>query len=210
LPSPLTTRVHLVRHGTTMLNRSNRYRGRIDVPLDQGGWQDAWTAAEALRHEPVVAIYASPLRRARDTARIIGDATGIDAVVDMPGLLNVDYGAWEGLTAEEAAERYPEAFEAYRVYSDGATCPDGESLDVAAERVLLSLRMVHLLHPGKTVAAVSHAVNVRLALSAITDHPRHLWRRDLPNGSVTAFDVTGDQIVLVSTPAEAGKLAVGA
>ena len=44
-----TTRIHLVRHGTTLLNRANRYRGRRDVPLDAGGWQDAWSAAEELQ-----------------------------------------------------------------------------------------------------------------------------------------------------------------
>ena len=67
-----------------------------------------------------------------------------------------------------------------------------------------------LLHPGATVAAVSHAVNVRLALAAVTDRPRHLWRRDLPNGSVTAFDVAGDRIELVTAPATAGELAAHA
>jgi broad specificity phosphatase PhoE len=204
------TRVHLVRHGTTLLNRSHRYRGRIDVPLDQGGWQDAWTAAAALRAEGLVAIYASPLRRARDTARIIADAAELDAVFDLPGLLNVDYGLWEGLTAEEAAARFPVEYDAYQTYAPGAACPGGESLDVAAERVLLSLRMLALLHPGQTVAAVSHAVNVRLALAAVTDRPRHLWRRDLPNGSVTAFDVVGDRIELVAAPATADEIAAHA
>jgi broad specificity phosphatase PhoE len=195
-----TTRIHLVRHGTTLLNRQHRYRGRRDVPLDAGGWQDAWSAAGQLAGEPITAVYASPLRRARDTARVIADASELPDVVDLPGLVNLDYGAWEGLTSEEAAAHDAEAYEAYRTYAHGATCPGGESLAAAAERVLLSLRMIALLHPGQEVAAVSHAVIVRLAIAAVTDAPRPEWRRNLPNGSVTVFDVSGESITVVRLP----------
>lgn len=86
--------IYLVRHGTTLLNRANRYRGRIDVALDEGGWRDAWTAAGALQDKELKAVYASPLRRARDTARVIADASGIAVVTDLPGLINLNYGAW--------------------------------------------------------------------------------------------------------------------
>src|SRR5690242_9474201 len=122
IPSPeiATCRVHLVRHGTTLLNRQNRYRGRIDVPLDAGGWQDAWTAAAELEHAGIDGVYASPLRRARDTAQVVADAAGIERVYDMPGLVNLDYGVWEGLTSDEAADRDPEAYAAYTSYAPDA------------------------------------------------------------------------------------------
>ena len=48
LPPAQPCRIYLVRHGTTLLNRKNRYRGRIDVALDEGGWRDAWAAAGVL------------------------------------------------------------------------------------------------------------------------------------------------------------------
>ncbi len=195
-----STRIHLVRHGTTLLNRQSRYRGRRDVPLDAGGWQDAWEAAGQLGGTDIAAVYASPLRRARDTARVIADATNIPHVVDLPGLLNLDYGAWEGLTSDEAAENNPVAYDSYRRYLPNTVCPDGESLEAASDRVLLSLRMIALLHPGQEVAAVSHAVMVRLAIAAVTDGPREEWRRNLPNGSITVFDATGDNVSLVSVP----------
>lgn len=192
--------IHLVRHGTTLLNRQNRYRGRIDVPLDEGGWRDAWTAAEELRDVGLAAAYASPLRRARDTARIIADVAGLTSVVDMPGFLNLDYGDWEGLTSDEARERDPEAYAAYQAHSLDAECPGGENLDRAAQRVILSLRTLALLHPGETVAAVSHAAIVRLAITLVAGLPRNEWRRALPNGSVTVFEATGDDVRLVSIP----------
>ena len=60
LPPAEPCRIYLVRHGTTLLNRKNRYRGRIDVPLDEGGWRDAWAAAGVLGDKGIQAVYASP------------------------------------------------------------------------------------------------------------------------------------------------------
>ena len=166
------TRIHLIRHGTTLLNRENRYRGRRDVPLDQGGWEDAWGAARVLESQGIEAVYTSPLRRARDTARIVADVAGLDDVVDLPGLVNLHYGEWEALTSREAETHDPVEFAKYQSYSTGATCPGGEALDVAAQRMKLSLRMLAALHPGGTVAAVSHAAMVRLAIVAAGAVPR--------------------------------------
>ena len=189
-----------MRHGTTLLNRQNRYRGRRDVPLDQGGWVDAWAAAGALEHEGVTAVYTSHLRRARDTARIVGDVTGIAEVIDMPGLVNLDYGEWEGLTAEEADAHDPAAFARYQVCTPDAACPRGETLANATRRVTLALRSIAALHPGGNVAAVSHAAMVRLAIVAAGAAPREQWRTTLPNGSITVFDVVGDEIEVVRVP----------
>ena len=195
------TRIHLIRHGTTLLNRENRYRGRRDVPLDQGGWEDAWGAARVLESQGIEAVYTSPLRRARDTARIIADVAGLDAVVDLPGLVNLHYGQWEALTSREAETHDPVEFAKYQSYSTGAICPGGEALDVAAQRMKLSLRMLAALHPGGTVAAVSHAAMVRLAIVAAGAVPRDEWRVALPNGSVTVFDVTGAELRVQLVPA---------
>jgi broad specificity phosphatase PhoE len=197
------TRVHLVRHGTTTLNRSNRYRGRRDVPLDRGGWDDAWTAARELEHAEPVAIYSSPLRRARDTARIVADVTGVEPVTDLPAFTNLHYGDWEGLTSAEAAQRDPEAFAAYQLCAPGAGCPRGESLRMATRRMVLGLELIAALHPGETVIAVSHAAMVRLALVATGWVEPASWRADLPNGSVTTFEVRDEQIRLVNVPAAA-------
>src|SRR3954471_11224168 len=179
------TRIYVVRHGTTLLNRENRYRGRRDVPLDQGGWDDAWSAAGELEDTKIGAVYSSPLRRARDTARIVADVADVSVVEDLPGLVNLDYGAWEGLTTDEASERDPELFRRYQQYSPDAMCPGGERLDLAARRMVFSLCTIAALHPGGSVAAVSHAATVRLTIAEVTDSPRAEWRKSLPNGSVT-------------------------
>ena len=197
------TRLYLVRHGTTMLNRQNRYRGRRDVALDEGGWSDAWGAARELEQYDISAIYASPLRRARDTARVIADTVGIDHVQDHPGLVNLDYGEWEAFTADEAREQDPDAFDGYQNFSPGAACPGAETLDDAAQRILLTLRVMALMHPGETIAAVSHAAMVRLVITVGGNRPREQWRYALPNGSITELDLYPDRLEVLRIPVPA-------
>src|ERR1700749_4606912 len=98
-----TCRLYLVRHGTTTLNVENRYRGRRDIPLDAQGYQDAVDAARHLSGMGLAAVYTGPLRRTIATAQIIADEARVPDIRILHGLNNVDYGAWEGMTAEEAA-----------------------------------------------------------------------------------------------------------
>ena len=107
-------RLYLVRHGTTTLNVENRYRGRRDIPLDAQGYQDAVDAARRLSRAGLAAVYTGPLRRTIATAQIIADEARVPDLRILHGLNNVDYGAWEGLTAEEAAMFDPHAFALYR------------------------------------------------------------------------------------------------
>jgi len=65
------TRILLIRHGETDWNRIHRFQGRSDVPLNQKGREQARALAVALKHEPITAIYSSPLVRAIETARLI-------------------------------------------------------------------------------------------------------------------------------------------
>jgi broad specificity phosphatase PhoE len=135
---------------------------------------------------------------------VIADATGTPTTLDLPGIVNLDYGRWEGLTAEEAAEAEPDAWARYVAFTDDAACPGGELLLGAGERTLLSLHLLQLLHPGGVVVAVSHAAIVRLAIAMVTGAPRAEWRCNLPNGSITTFDVTSNAVRLVKAPAAIG------
>src|SRR5437763_3285514 len=121
-------RLYLVRHGTTTLNVENRYRGRRDVPLDAQGYQDAVDAARRLSHLGLAAVYTGPMRRTIATAQIIADEARVPDLRILHGLNNVDYGLWEGMTAEEAAAVDPDAFSLYRESPAEAACPLGERL----------------------------------------------------------------------------------
>src|SRR6266566_3790660 len=196
-----TSRLYLVRHGTTTLNVENRYRGRRDIPLDARGYQDAVDAAHRLSGGGLAAVYTGPLRRTIATAQIIADEARVPDIRILHGLNNVDYGAWEGMTAEEAAMFDPEAFALYRTSPAQAACPLGERLNDAQQRMIDALRLIGSRHAGEAVAAVTHAVMIRLTLVALGGTDGENWRIPVGRGSVTAFELRDGTIGLAAPPA---------
>ena len=90
------------------LSAQRRYSGRGDPALTDLGRRQADAAAEYLaRRGGIAAVVTSPLQRAYDTAATAAKALGVDVVVD-DDLIETDFGAWEGLTFTEAAERDPD------------------------------------------------------------------------------------------------------
>jgi broad specificity phosphatase PhoE len=199
-PALDTCTLYLVRHGTTTLNVENRYRGRRDIPLDAQGYQDAVDAARRLSGARLGAVYTGPLRRTIATAQIIADEARIPDIRILHGLNNVDYGAWEGMTADEAAMFDPEAFSVYRTSPGEALCPLGERLSDAQRRMIDALLLIGSRHAGEAVAAVTHAVMIRLALVTLGGVVGEDWRIPLGRGSVTAFEVRCGAIRQISPP----------
>jgi broad specificity phosphatase PhoE len=195
-----TCQVYLVRHGTTTMNVENRYRGRRDIPLDAQGYQDAVDAARLLSGVGLTAVYTGPLRRTIATAQIIADEARIPDLRILHGLNNVDYGAWEGMTADEAAMYHPEAFRLYRTAPSQAVCPSGERLRDAQLRMLGALQLIGSRHPGEVVAAVSHAVMIRLVVAELTGIEDESWRIPVGRGSLTHFTIVDGAIRLAGLP----------
>jgi broad specificity phosphatase PhoE len=196
----MTCRLFLIRHGTTTMNVENRYRGRRDVPLDAQGYQDAVDAARQLSHVGLTAVYTGPLRRTIATAQIIADEARVPDLRILHGLNNVDYGAWEGLTSEEAAMYDPQGFALYRTSPSRAVCPLGERLSDAQQRMVEALRLIGARHPGETVAGVTHAVMIRLAVARLTGVEDETWRIPVGRGSLTEFHVADGEIQLSLLP----------
>jgi broad specificity phosphatase PhoE len=197
---PTTCQIYVVRHGTTTMNVENRYRGRRDVPLDAQGYQDAVDAARQLSGAGLSAVYTGPLRRTIATAQIIADEARVPDLRILHGLNNVDYGLWEGMTADEAARYDPETFALYRTAPHVAVCPAGERLTDAQERIVAALHLIGRRHAGETVAAVTHAVMIRLVVAKLTGSGGESWRIPVGRGSLTMFHATDDVIRLQSLP----------
>ncbi|HLK87578.1 MAG TPA: histidine phosphatase family protein [Candidatus Binataceae bacterium] len=132
-------RLVIVRHGETVGHSSIRYYGRTDVALSDLGRRQmraarAWLSAQE-GTMPFAAVFASPLVRATEAARIIaGHGTH---VVEIGDLAEVDFGLFEGLTAEEIAERYPEEYRRWNTnrLAPEMVYPEGESRAAFVERV---------------------------------------------------------------------------
>ena len=192
--------IYLVRHGTTTLNVQNRYRGRRDVPLDAQGWADAVEAARALSGTGLTAVYAGPLRRTINTAQVIADECRIPDVRILHGLINLDYGVWEGMTSGEAAMYDPAMFQLYKSSPQDAACPNGERLNDAQKRMIEAIRVIGERHAGERVAGVTHAVMIRLLAATLLDLPGEEWRIPVGRGSLTRFEVENGEIRLVEMP----------
>jgi len=201
LPEAGVCTLFLVRHGTTTMNVENRYRGRRDIPLDAQGYQDAVDAARQLSSAGLSAVYTGPLRRTIATAQIIADEARVPDIRILHGLINVDYGAWEGMTAQEAQMYAPDAYGRYRTSPSIAVCPNRERLADARQRMIEALRLIGARHPGEPVAAVTHAVMIRLAVLAIQDSEGEDWRIPLGRGSVTTFWTSEQGFRLAELPA---------
>ncbi len=182
------TRIILVRHGQTEWNRIERFRGQMDVPLNEMGHRQAEAIAKALTGWPVVAVYASPLCRAQDTARPIAEAFQLPCQT-LDGLLDIHYGQWAGLSPEEAQARYPEMHALWRTAPHLARPTGGESLADVRERAVAALHQTIAAHPAQTIVLVGHqVVNKVLCCAVLGLDLSHFWRIRQDNACISIFE----------------------
>ena len=151
------TDILLVRHGQTEWNRVVRFRGRTDLGLDQVGWTQARALARRLANWPIKAIYTSPLRRARQTAEPLARQLGL-SIQPTEGLLDIDYGRWQGRTPEEVAQAEPRLYQLWLEEPQRVQIPGGESLSLVQQRVRLTMEEVVARHPDEMVLLIGHQV----------------------------------------------------
>lgn len=163
----MTTRVLLVRHGATVLSAEDRFAGSTDVELSDEGRRQARGLAARLADDQVAAIYASPMKRTRETASILSTATTKRELVIEDGLREIGHGRWEGLTRKEVEARYPEEYAAWEEDPFTFAPEGGESGVSVMARALPVLRAIVVRHPDETVAVVSHKATIRLLLSSL-------------------------------------------
>ena len=171
----MSLRLLLLRHGETAWNRERRYQGWTDTPLSPEGLVQAEAAARELREHTFAAVYASPLRRALDTAAAIAAPHGLDVETD-PAFKELAFGAWEGLTLDEARARDAALYEGWAKTPHLCSPPGGENLAQARERVLAGLERLRAGHTEATVCLVAHGIPVRiLILEALGLPLERIW-----------------------------------
>ena len=186
----------LLRHGQTEFSTERRFAGRGDIALTDTGRRQAAAAAGRLTARGIDAIVTSPLQRARRTAESVAAATGAPLSVD-DGLVEADFGKWEGLTFGEAAQRWPDEMAAWLASADVAP-PGGESLADAARRVVTALDRLLAAHERATLLLVSHVTPIKtLACRALLAPPAAMFRIHLDVASLTEIDWFADGPVLL-------------
>ncbi|MGO2683023.1 histidine phosphatase family protein [Microbacterium sp.] len=179
---PLIT---LVRHGQTDWNLDRRIQGSTDIPLNETGRADALAAGELLSGGSHHAIYASPLVRAHETARIIADRLGLAAPATAPDMREREFGEGEGMLVED----YLQQFENWHAAPTGA-----ESLDVVRDRALSALDQIaresrrRSAPAAESVIVVTHGGVIRSLLHHASSGSLPREGDVLRNGSLHRFE----------------------
>ena len=170
----------LARHGETDANRAGRLLGRADPPLNARGRQQAAAAAAALAHEVAPVVLVSPLLRTRETATLIGEATGAPVTLD-ERLLELDYGEWD---ERRVAELPVDTVQRWRADPTFAP-PGGESLAELRRRVAPVAAEAFEQAGDRTVIVVSHVSPIKaLILCALDLDDGYAWRLRLDVASI--------------------------
>ncbi|AUX32096.1 MULTISPECIES: histidine phosphatase family protein [Sorangium] len=191
----------LVRHGRTAGNRAGTaspMSGWTDTPLDARGREEAEALGRRLARGPAFdAVYASPLSRALETARIAAGAWGPVRTHD--GLREIGCGDVDGAPIEEVKARHAALWEAnLRQDDDDFRWPGGESYRELRARSLAAIGAIAAAHPGQRVLVVTHAGVIGQILGALHGVPAARWEPFRPgNASLTSLAWQGDRGVLL-------------
>jgi alpha-ribazole phosphatase len=188
------SRLVLIRHAEPDESMRRRSYGRLDVPLSAGGRAQATAIAETLRDARLDAIYASPLRRAIDTAAPLAEVRGLK-VVTHDGLRELDFGALEGSTFDEIARERPELYESWMTDPTETRFPGGESFAELRERALAASAEIRSEH--ERAAIVAHGGVTRAILADALQMPaRAIFGLDQPYGAISVVDwIDGTAVV---------------
>jgi broad specificity phosphatase PhoE len=192
------TRIILVRHGQTAWNvgtssaEGERFRGRIDLPLNERGRAQAQALAERLAEEPIAAIYASPLQRAIETVEPTSRRLGL-TVQPLEGIIDINYGDWQEHPHSEVARLYPFLYRQWLQEPHLVRPPEGESLEEVRDRAMAALHQVMARHQDQAILVAAHqVVNKVLVCAMLGLDNSHFWRIRQDNGCLNVFDYRED------------------
>lgn len=191
------TKLILVRHGQTVWNAIGRYQGRADVELSQEGLDQAAKLGANFPYGDVVAVYASPLKRAMATGQAVADKLKLQ-VVPCPELQEISFGDWEGLTYEQINASWPDVHEGLFVRPDITACPHGESFVEVQERAVPKMLELVEKHRGQTFAIAAHGgVNRTLLCYALGMSVRYMWNIRQDNTAINVISFYDDGRITV-------------
>ncbi len=194
------TRIIVVRHGQTAWNegQGERFRGRAEVELDDKGIKQAGATAARLAQWEAAAIYSSPLKRALSTANILAEPLKLQ-VQPTEGLIDIDYGRWQGLSLKEAVEDDSKLYELWLKSPHLVTFPQGESLEQVQKRVVSAVESLVPQHPGQSIVLVSHKVVCKVLFCSLLGlDTSHFWELQQDPCAINLVEVGENAVAIVS------------
>ncbi len=189
------TVMYFVRHGQSEGNVRGGFAGRVDYALSEKGERQARRTADFLRDVHLDAVCASPLRRAQATAAPIAADHGL-AVETRAGLIEFDFGDWEGLVLDELNARFPDAVPTWKYHLSDVACPHGERMADCFARAEAEFAVLAREYAGRDVCVVTHGAFLKCLFCALHGLPlaeidRVPWA---DNASVTKVVIGADGV----------------
>lgn len=184
----MQTLLFLIRHGETPWTKEKRFQGRTDTELTPRGKKQAAALGRRLKDSGIDILYASPLKRAAESARIISKSLRRKIVSDKR-LCELSFGEWEG---KSPAQLLVEKKSRYREWCRGrlVSPKGGESLKAFRGRVGSFYREIVRRHPGKRIAIVTHGGPVKIFIYEALRLPyRSLWSFRIEPASLSVISV---------------------
>ena len=188
-PAPGNTacRILLIRHAVAEGN--GRFQGHTDVPLAPEARHQLRVLVRKVAPYPVHVVYSSDLRRAHATAKAVARRFDAEVVV-RPGLREIHFGCWEGLSWRQIARQFPRLSRLWLTRFPHQSIPRGERFDAFKRRIARELDEIVTANPGRCVAIVTHAGVARLIVARALSVPdRQISRIALDPSALSVIDV---------------------
>ena len=182
-------RVVLVRHGEAEGEASQRFLGRSDVPLSERGIAQTVALESRLPDLDITVLVTSPLRRARQTADLIGRVLDLTPEI-RENLTELDFGRWTGHTADDLLHQEPATYAAWLDHPETVEPAGGETLVALRGRVSAAVEDLLADYPeDANLLIVTHDHVGRSLLTLLLGlGPERHWQIDLDPGSISVFE----------------------
>jgi len=178
-----------VRHGKTLYNVQRRFTGQTDIPLSALGERQAAALGKRLAAEPLAAIAASDLQRARVTAQAITRYHELPVQEDAD-LREMTFGAWEGSTYDEIVARDADLVQRWLSDPTIYAPPGGETVIQLRDRVVRALERWQTRCPETTILWAVHGGVIEVLLCHLLGVDLKLrWQFRHENASITEIEL---------------------
>ena len=190
-------KIIVVRHGQTEWNKKDIFRGRKDIPLDESGKKQAMLTANriAQMNLTIKAVYTSPMLRARETADNIATKLGLN-IIAKDGLIEFDYGQWEGHSVDEVKKKYPQEYAHWLNDPQRLIIPDGEALGQVKERVDATVKAILKDAKGNIVIVAHKAINKIVIGCLMRWEQDHYWKLEQDLAAINIIEIDGASAVV--------------
>lgn len=180
----MSTRLILIRHGSTDWSIKKQYCSFTNIDLNNKGKNEAKKLYQRMNKEKIYKIYSSDNKRTLHFAKIAFRGRSIEKV---PELREFNFGIFEGLTYNEIIKRYPEIYTSWLNNPFFVDIPGGENLNDYIKRVSKVLKKIISLNRKKTLAIVTHAGPIKIIIGEILKS-KDIWKINVDLASLNIID----------------------